>query len=177
MKNQSRRMALAGMMVALGTAAMLLGGVIPMATFCCPAIAGLALLPVVVECGRKWTVAAYAAVAALSLMLSPDKESALLFAFLGYYPALKTVIDRIPRAIPRLLAKLAVFNLAAGAMMLMVTFVLDMQAIVQEYAEMTRGMLIAFVLLANLTLLIYDRMLAVMSVVYVRKLRPKLKFK
>lgn len=176
MKNQSRRIALAGMMVALGTVAMLLGGVIPMATFCCPAIAGVALLPVLVECGRKWTLAAYAAVAALSLMLSSDKESALLFAFLGYYPVLKTAIDRIPSTALRTLSKLAVFDLAAGAMMLLVVFLLNMQAIVQEYAEMTRASLIVFILLANVTMLVYDRLLAVMSVIYVRKLRPKLKF-
>ena len=42
MNTSSRRIAVSGMMVALGAAVMLLGGVIPIATFCCPAIAGLA---------------------------------------------------------------------------------------------------------------------------------------
>lgn len=170
-------MALAGMMVALGTAAMLLGGVIPMATFCCPALAGVALLPILIESGRKWALAGYAAIATLSLILSPDKESALLFAFLGYYPVLKTVLDRIPSRGLRLLAKLGVFDLAAGLMMLLIAYVFNMQAIVREYAEMTKMTLIVFIIMANFTMLVYDRMLAVLSVVYVRKLRPILKFK
>ena len=43
MNRESRRIALCGVMVALGAAVMLLGGVIPLATFCCPALAGFAL--------------------------------------------------------------------------------------------------------------------------------------
>ena len=84
MRRKSRRMALCGIMVALAIVIMLMGGVIPLATFCCPVLASLTLIPVLMESGKKWTLMAYAATAALGLMLSPDKESALLFAFLGY---------------------------------------------------------------------------------------------
>ena len=174
MRKESRRMALCGMMVALGVAAMLLGGVIPLATFCCPALAGLVLVPVLAEAGKKWTLCAYAAIAALSLMLSPDKESALLFAFLGYYPALKPALDGLKRRPLRILVKLAIFNLAAGAMMLCIAFVFNLQAILQEYAAMGAAGIAAFVVLANVTMLLYDRLLQIAAVLYIRKLRPKL---
>jgi len=174
MGKKSRRMALCGMMAALAVVVMLLGGVIPLATFCCPMIASLALLPILAEAGRKWTLMAYAAVAALSLMLCPDKEAALLFAFLGYYPALKPLLDGIKSRPLRIAAKLSVFNLAAGLMLLLIAFVLNMQAIVAEYAAMGIIGGIAFALLANVCMLMYDRMLLVMYVVYVRKLRPML---
>lgn len=173
MRKQSRRMALCGMMVALSVTVMMMGGVIPLATFCSPAIAGLTLLPVMLECGRKWALSAYVAIAALSLMLSPDKESALLFAFLGYYPVLKPTLDRI-RSPLQVIAKLAVFNLAAGAMMLAIAFVFNMQHIVQEYAVMGAAMTAAFVIIANITMLLYDRMLVVMLYLYIKKLRPVL---
>ena len=52
MNKSSRKMAVSGMMAALGAAVMLLGGVIPLATFCCPALAGLMLIPLVFDCGR-----------------------------------------------------------------------------------------------------------------------------
>ena len=58
MNRSSRRMAVSGMMVALGTAVMLLGGVIPIATFCCPALAGLVLLPLVFDCSRTHALSA-----------------------------------------------------------------------------------------------------------------------
>ena len=174
MGKKSRRMALCGMMAALAVVVMLLGGVIPLATFCCPMFASLALLPILAESGRKWTVMTYAAVAALSLMLCPDKEAALLFAFLGYYPAIKPALDRIGKKPLRIAAKLGVFNLAAGSMLLLIAFVLNMQAIVAEYAAMGVIGGAAFAVLANVTMLMYDRMLLIMYVIYIRKLRPTL---
>lgn len=174
MGKKSRRMALCGMMAALAVVVMLMGGVIPLATFCCPMLASLALLPILAEAGRKWTLMTYAAVAALSLMLCPDKEAALLLAFLGYYPALKPVLDGVKHKPLRIAAKLAVFNLAAGAMLLTIAFVLNMQAVMAEYAAMGAIGCIVFALLANVTMLMYDRLLLVMYILYIRKLRPGL---
>lgn len=171
MKSEGRRIALCGMMVALGAMVMMLGGVIPIMTFCSPAIAGLTLLPILSEYGAKWALSAWVAITALSLMLSPDKESALLFAFLGYYPVLKMRLDAIRSRPLRVLAKLAVFNAAAGLMLLSIAFVFNMTSVLAEYAEMTRVMLIAFVIIANITLLLYDRLLGIMMVIYRRKLR------
>lgn len=174
MRKESRRMALCGMMVALGMTVMLMGSVIPLATFCCPVIASLALVPVLVEWGKKWSMAAYAAIALLSLMISPDKESALLFAFLGYYPAVKPQLDRIKKTPLRIAAKLGIFNLAAAAMMLVIAFVLNMQAIVAEYAAMGTFGIAAFIVLANITMLAYDRMVLLTAIVYIRKFRKNI---
>lgn len=174
MKEKSRKMALCGVLCALSTVCMLLGGVIPFATFCCPALAAAMLTPLLLETGDKMTLAAYAAVAALSLVLCPDKEAALIFAFLGYYPVLKPRIDRLRRKPLRVAAKLALFNLAAAAMLALMAFVLNMQAVMAEYAEMTKAALIAFAVLCNITMLLYDRLLAVFAFLYQKKLRPKL---
>lgn len=174
MGKKARRMALCGMMVALAMVVMLMGGVIPLATFCCPVLASLALIPILMEYGKKWTLMAYAAVAALGLMLSPDKESALLFAFLGYYPAVKPTLDKIKPKLLGSLTKLGIFNLAAGAMLLTIAFVLRLDAVMAEYAAMGKVGIIIFALLANFTMLMYDRMLLVMAVVYVKKFRPML---
>ena len=126
MKSESRRIALCSMMVALGVIVMMLGGVIPVMTFCSPAIAGLTLLPVLSEYGKKWALAAWAAISALSMMLSPDKESALLFVFLGWYPVVKVHLERIRQRPLRLLAKLALFNAAAGLMLMSMAFVFNL---------------------------------------------------
>lgn len=174
MGKKSRRMALCGMMAALAVVVMLLGGVIPLATFSCPMVASLMLLPILAESGRKWALMTYAAVAALGLMLCPDKEAALLFAFLGHYPALKPALDGIRRKPLRIAAKLGVFNFAAGAMLLTVAFVLNMQAVVAEYTAMGVIGGILFALLANFTMLMYDRMLVMMYIIYLKKLRPML---
>ena len=174
MNKNTRRVAVSGMMVALATAILLMGGVIPAATFVGPALAGLLVIPVFVEGGQRYALGAWAAISALSLMLCADKEAALLFAFLGWYPALKWRLDaQLPGwlGVP---VKLLIWNLCAGAMAALIFFVLRMDQIMAEYREMGRAMLIAFILLANVTLLIYDRLLGAMAVVYLKKLRPKL---
>lgn len=161
-------------MVALAVAVMLLGGMIPAATFCCPAIAGVLLLPVVAECGRRVALGAYVAIAALGLILCPDKEAALLFAFAGYYPVVKWRLDRIRRKWPRRLLKALLLNGSIALMYALVFFVLRLDQIMAGYADMTRALLVAFVLLGNLALALYDRMLGVMAFVYLQKLRPRL---
>ena len=171
---KSKKMALTGMLCALAVVIMMLGGVIPLATFCCPALAGLMLIPVFVECGEKLSWCAYAAIAALSLILCPDKEAALLLAFIGYYPILRWRLDQLRSGLVRVVAKLGVFNLAVVAMYALSILVLHMDQILREYQEMGLALTIACLLVGNITLLLYDRLIAVMTALYVKRLRGRL---
>ena len=174
MNDRTRRLAVGGMMTALATAILLMGGVIPAATFVGPALAGIVMIPVLVEGGRRMALGAWLAVSALGLMLCADKEAALLFAFLGWYPVAKWPLEaKLPgwRSLP---VKLLLWNACAGAMAAMIFFVFRMDQVIAEYREMSRAMLIVFAVLANVTLILYDRLLNTMAVVYVKKLRPKL---
>ncbi len=173
MKKRTRQIAVSGMMVALAAAILMMGGVIPAATFVGPALAGLMLIPVFAEGGQKLALGAWLAISALGLMLSADKEAALLFAFLGWYPAMKWKLDmKLPgwKGVP---VKLVIWNACAGAMAAMIFYVFRMDQVMAEYREMGRAMLVGFIVLANVTLLVYDRLLGIMAVVYVKKLRPK----
>ena len=174
MNKQTRRVAVSGMMVALATAILLMGGVIPAATFVGPALAGLLLVPVLAEGGRRMALGAWLAISALSLMLCADKEAALLFAFLGWYPPMKWSLDAKLPGWKGLVVKLVLWNACAGALAAMIFYVFRMDQVIAEYREMSRVMLVAFILLANVTLLLYDRLLNIMAVLYVKKLRPKL---
>ena len=175
MNKSSRKMAVSGMMVALGAAIMMLGGVIPLATFCCPALAGLVLIPLVFDCGNTHAWSGWAAITLLSLMLCPDKEAALLFLFLGYYPILKWEMDvHIKRGWLRRLSKLMLWNIAIGAMYATIFFVLKLDAVMADYQDATRAMVVAMVLLGNLTLALYDIVLARFATIYIVRFRPKL---
>ena len=174
MNHNTRRIAVSGMMTALATAILLMGGVIPAATFVGPALAGLLLIPVLIEGGRRMSLGAWVAISALSLMLCADKEAALLFAFLGWYPSVKWQLDaKLPgwRGLP---LKLLLWNLCAGVLAALIFTVFRMDQVIAEYREMSRAMFIAFIALANVTLVLYDRMLNIMAGVYLKKLRPKL---
>ena len=85
----------------------------------------------------------------------------------------KWVLDARLKPWPRRLVKLLIWNAAAGAMLAMIAYVLRLDAIMAEYREMGRVSLVGFALLANLTLALYDRLLGIVAVLYVKKLRPK----
>lgn len=169
----SKRIALCGVLCALGVVLMMLGGLFPLATFCSPALAALVLIPIMIETDRKMALGAYVAIAALSLLLAPDKESALLFAFLGYYPILKPEIDKIRARWLRITLKLLLFDCAAGTMLLIATYLFGMMQIMAEYREMGRAMIVVFIAIANITMLLYDRLTGIAAVLYVRRLRQK----
>ena len=174
MNRTTRRVAVSGMMAALATAILLMGGVIPAATFVGPALAGIVLLPVLIEGGRRMALGAWVAISALSLMLCADKEAALLFAFLGWYPVAKWPLEaKLPgwRSLP---VKLLLWNLCAGVLAALIFTVFRMDQVIAEYREMSRAMFIAFIALANVTLVLYDRLLNTLAILYLKKLRPKL---
>jgi len=172
--SRTKKIALTGMLCALAVVIMMMGGLIPLATFCCPLLAGVMLIPVFVECGEKLSWGAYIAIAALGLILCPDKEAALLFAFLGYYPIVRWRIEQKRSRLVRVLVRLAVFNAAVGLMYSISIFVLQMDQLLAEYREMGMALTLCTLLLGNITLLVYDKFLANITQIYVNRLRNKL---
>lgn len=166
-----RKMACAGMFCALAVAVMMLGGLVPLATFCCPVVAAMALIPVFVECGERMAWAAWAAAAALSLMLCPDKEAALIFCFIGYYPILRWRLEQIRLGALRWAAKLGVFNLAIIAMYLMCIFVFQLDQVLLEAQEMGRLLMLVCLLIGNVTFLLCDRLSGILARLYAAKRR------
>ncbi len=76
----------------------------------CP-LAGVLLIPIVLESGVKWGFMVYAVVGILNAILTPSLEAKVLFiAFFGYYPVLKALIERIRFRPLEWAAKLLLFN-------------------------------------------------------------------
>ncbi len=165
------------MLCALSVALMLAGGLIPVATYAAPIFASVLLLPIMIEYGKKTAWTAFAAVSIISLVMGLDKEAAFFYLFLGYYPILKWDIDkRIRRRAPRILVKLAVFTLATVLMYAVLGFLLHMDAVVAEFEEMGIVLLIFFMAMLNACMLVFDRLVFALSILYIKRLRPRLRF-
>jgi len=175
-RKESSKIAFCGLMVALSVTLMLTGGLIPIATYCAPMAAGLLLLPIMLEYGKASAWTAYAAVSLITSLLGTDKEAAFFYIFLGYYPLLKWEIERIRNKRLRLPCKLLVFNLSIAAMYCILGFLLNMQAIIQEFTQMGTVLLLVFLLMLNACLLLYDRLLIPMIYLYANKIKPRLRF-
>ncbi len=169
------RVAFCGVMAALSLAFMLLGTLIPLSTFICPMLAGALAVPVVWELGAGSGWLLYAAVSALSLILAPDKEAALLYVFLlGWYPVLRPKLMHIRNRPLRIAVKLILFNAAVCAVYALLLFVFVSPDLTAETADWTGPILAGVLLLGNVTFLLYDLLLARLTDRYVTRLRPKL---
>ena len=175
-RRQSIRVAYCGMAAGLSVALMLLVGVIPAATYAVPMLCGLLLLPVMLEFDRKAALTTYAAAALIALLLNFDKEAAFFYIFLGNYPILKWRLDRIASRPLRLLAKIGWIAGAMGLMYGLLALLFPMAAFMQEFGEMGVAMTIAFFLVFLVCMLVYDRLLLPLAMIYMNRIRPKLRF-
>lgn len=152
-----RAMALGGMMAALAVVIMCLGGLIPFATFVCPMVCMLILQLIAKLCGQRigWTW--YAAVAILSMLMSPDKEGAALFLFLGFYPLVKPKLDKLPL---RWLWKGLLFNIVILVMYFVLINLFGMAELAGEFREMGTILLVITLILGNVTFFLLDKILS-----------------
>lgn len=168
-------LALCGVLAGLGAALMLLGGLLGSATYCAPLLASLVLIPVQEECGGKAAWGVFAATALLSLLLCADKEAALIFLVLGYYPVIKFRLDAVRPGIFSRLCKLALFNAAIAAVYALLLLALTSEALFAELSAMNGGLLAALLLGGNAVFWLYDVLLARLWPLYRVRLQPALR--
>lgn len=177
----SRKVAFGGIVSALSLLCMFLSGVFPFAEYTCPAAAGIVLVALVIDFGKRVAFAAYGGVALLSLIITPNKEAALLFVlFLGYYPIVKGIFEQTRSRVTEWVLKLVLFNAMIVAAYWLLLNLLGMTGLfeqltiggVQLAMEATLAVLL---LLGNVTFVLYDLALSRLIMVYCQLLRPKLR--
>lgn len=159
--NQNRNtpasvIAFGGVMAALAVVIMSLGGMIPAATYVSPMLCAIILQLVMISCGERIAWAWYGAVGILGILLSPDKEAAAVFAFLGYYPIVKPKLERKKMS---WLWKVLLFNFSVGVMYYLLLKVFGMEELNAEFAEMGAVMFALLLFLGNVTFFLLDRLL------------------
>ncbi len=176
MNRDTYRIALGGLLTAAAVAILFLGSVIPFATFISPALASICILYFCMEYGRPTALIVYAAVGILAALLAPDKEQALIFIFLlGYYPIVKGLFERLRSKAVVLLLKALLCDLTMLSLYFILTRVLVIAAVREEFAQYTVPLLILLTVLGTITFLVYDAALTKLAIYYEVKLRPRLK--
>ena len=159
--NQKRKspasvMALGGVLAAVAVVIMSLGGLIPVATYVSPMLCAILLQMVLLFCGVRIAWAWYGAVALLSVLLSPDKEAAAVFVFLGYYPIVKPRLDRMK---PSWLWKGLLFNGSIAVMYFLLLKLFGMGELGAEFREFGLVLLLVLLIMGNVTFFLLDRLL------------------
>lgn len=158
--------ALSGVVTALSVVLMFLGSVVWVFNYVMPIAAGLLLIIVNDSIGKRNAVYVFAASSILSLIILPDKEGALLYAlFFGYYPIIKNSLDRISRPLLRILSKLLIFNSGIVLSQLICVYVLS----IPFDNFLGKWSAVILLIMANVVLLIYDKMFTMVVIIYDRK--------
>ena len=169
----SVKVSLGGVVAALSLVLMLLTSIIPFGTYAFPAFAGILLVLLVFNLGYAYAFAVYFVTAVLSFLLVTDKEAALYYAmFLGFYPILKGVIERIPSKPVQYIVKLALFNVC----MIAAFYIgISLLSIPKESFNLFGVYLPwVFLILGNIVFIIYDLCITRLVTLYLLKWHDRL---
>lgn len=156
MNSPAKKIALGGIFAAVAMVIMCLGGLIPVATYVSPMFCALLCNLILHLTGSQNAWAWYTAVSILSLFFSPDKEAALVFVFLGYYPIIR---KHFKRNIFGFVLKMLFFNASVLVIYAVSIFVFGMYEIQKEFAQLGQIMLIVTLAMGNLCFVMLDFLL------------------
>lgn len=176
MQSISYKVALGGIISSLCLLCMFLTGVIPVMYIVLPMIAGILMMIIAIEVDTKWAFLTYLSTSILSMIITFDKESALLYILLfGHYPIIKKYIDTIKPRIIRIITKTTIFN---TSILLTAFLTIHLLGMTEFYDELLKkGPVIVAVILAvmNFICAAYDISLEGIFQNYCRSLKPRLK--
>lgn len=171
----THKTALCGVFGALSIVVMLMGSIIPLATYMCPAIAAFLILPVVAEYGEKTGFTLYAAVSLLSMIVIAEKEFVLMYVCVfGLFSVFKFRADRIKPKFLQYTIKAVYALITTAAVYALLLLVFPNPALSGEFGDMSIGLMTAFFVLFVITFLLYDLAAKIMFILYRQRIRPKI---
>ena len=169
----SVKVSLGGAVAALSLVLMFMSALIPFGTFAFPTFAGMLLTVIVIEMGFGYAIAVYAVTALLSFLLVPDKEAALIYTvFLGFYPIIKGLIERIKNKVLQYVIKFALFNVCMIGEFFIAVNLLSIPE--SSYYVFGLNIPLIFLLLGNVFFVIYDICITRLVTIYLLKWHNKL---
>ena len=155
MNTSIKKLTRSALAVALGFVVLYISSLIPTGRIALAAIAGLLSAAILMSCGAYYSFAVFIVTAGLGLLILPQKSPAILYAvFLGYYPIIKSYLERIRKTALEWIIKLIIFNIVFLAIWL-----LSKELITVE-AALLPGVWAAFQAAGNIVFVMYDIILS-----------------
>ena len=174
MRKVSYRVALGGIVSALCLLCMFLAGIMPLFYLILPMAAGMLLMIIAEEVSVGWGWLTYLAVDILSLLITADKESALVFIMLfGHYPMVRLMIEKLKFKPLKYILKGLIFNVCAVSFFLVTVFIFGIDQMMTDMEELGQFGGAVFLILGNIVFWLYDFNLGAIYVLYLKQLLPK----
>ena len=153
---------------------MMLTGIFTFSTYALPAIAGILTALAVIEISNKWGWLVYAATSLLSVILPNDKEAVLLYIFFfGFYPILKSHLEKLKSRPLEYTLKLILFNVCVVVAVWLATVVLGIPfEMIEGIGKWTIPLLLV---MGNIVFILYDFALTGVISQYLHRLHPRIR--
>ena len=164
-----KKLVVAGVLAALSVIILYLGCAIEVLDLTMSAIVSLLVVVIVIEMGYKYAWLTYIATSILSIIILPQKSPAIFYAcFMGFYPIIKSYLERINSALVRWIIKLVVGNAALALMFILMSLFLP------DEFEGGWLMLVTY-FLGIIAFLMYDVALSKLITLYFVRIRDRIK--
>lgn len=172
MKN-TKKITVCGMVAALAVVVMLMG-YFPYMTYAIPAMAGLFIMVSLIECGVVWAFGTYISSAVIAFVVGEIETTILYILFLGYYPILKSLIEKIKNQVVEWVLKLVCFNAAAIAFYYILAIVVSPLSF-DDFGVLGRYGAFLFLALCNVVFVLYDIGISRVASYYMYALHDRIK--
>ena len=173
----TRKMAFAYVMTALTIVCLYGSVVLPAGKIALFAITSLCVLITHAECGTRFSLVQYVASAIIGALIVPFKFQIILFAlFVGYYPIIKSYIERIGILWLEWLVKILFFNAVFIVLYFLLQNILLSYINLGAVLDFALSHLSVVIIATEIIFVLYDYMLSVLASYYVNEIKEKLKF-
>lgn len=165
------KLSLCGLIAALAVAVLFCSSWFPFGMFSVPALAGLALIVIVIECGWKWAAVVYVAISLLSFLILSDVRVAIMFTcFFGYYPIMKSWMEQRKHRVAEWIGKLLILNAAVALVWVLANYVLRLDITFTLFGYWNNWLLIPLWLGANAVFVLYDLAVTKLIAGYIKRI-------
>ena len=178
MRDASYRVALGGIVASLCLIAMFLAGILPAFYLILPMIAGVLMMIIATEVSTSWALLTYIAVSLLSLLITADKEAALIFIMLfGHYPILRFYLQKIRLGLVRFILKMMIFNVCVLSFFYITVYIFGLKEMLEQFDDFGRYGGLIMLAVCNVIFILYDYNLEMFYYIYKKRLMPRFKRK
>lgn len=168
--HKSKQIAFSGLLSALSVVLMFLGSSISVLSYIMPLLSGLIMIIVTENINKKTAVLVYISVSVLSIVLLTDKECALFYiSFFGYYPIIKSDIDKIKNILLLWFVRFSIFNtgILLSQLVCVYLFGIPFDDFLGKWG------IVILLILANILFFMYEKLLNMLILIYRKKYKSK----
>ncbi len=173
----TRKLSFASVLTALTIVCLYGSTILPTGKIALLALTSLCVLVTQAECGTRFSLIQYVASALIGLLLVPTKFQIVLFiVFIGYYPIVKSHIEKLNNLWLEWVVKIFYFNAMLICLYFIVKYFLLQYVSFGPIFDYVLSHLVIVVAILELVFIFYDYLLSLMASYYINIVRKKIKF-